>query len=1092
MSNVHTELSSTEREFNTPELDSVMTTADSFIRRQYLSELHNACVVPLSAELSELQAGKNVRLFRLDALSYSSRDDFAEKISNIFSALSEFRSNQVLILDSDGSSASIYMGVACSETEKLSMQFDIFKSSFLGNFPGGRISVLNTSRNTELLNSIFDEENIRLSSVSALISPESTGGGNIYGIEKLIDGMYGKPFTMVLIADSIPKNEIRLARQSLEELYTQLSPFGNYSVSLNQNESSNFSESLTLTQNESVSEGTSVTRSETFGKNKNRSTSTPESEEMEKKQAKNQLLGNAISTLATLGAIMSGGAVAGGKLVISEAVGSLFQGFYFGSGISGTIGAVQTLMGNGPGAVSTSTTGEGESYSLSYSDAETRSIQKGFSSSKGVSTGVANGNGRTVQMSCENKPVADLLQVLDMQIKRLQKIEGRGGFGCAAYFVTGDNTTAVTAANMYRSLLQRGNDMGQETAINVWSDSRKIGDICSYLKLLEHPVFHFEKRVDYPKFNAGAIVAADELPLYISLPKRSVRGLTSAPHAEFAREVTDKNSDTEDSLRIGRIYHMGKPESSVVSLSRNALRGHLFAAGSTGAGKSNFSYGLLTGLYNDGVKFMVIEPAKGEYHRVCGGLDDVEVFGTNMMMKMPLLRINPFSFPEGVHVNEHIDRLLGIFNSCWPMYAAMPAVLKDGVETIYKNCGYNMITGRAAPGSRFPTFRDLLDILPQIIQKSEFSGEVKGNYIGSLVTRIKSLTDGLFACIFTEDEIDNETLFDGNTIIDLSRVGAGETKSLIMGLLIMKLQEYRMAKGEMNVPLRHVTLIEEAHHLLRGNAGPSSEGVNLRAMSLEMITNAIAEMRTYGEGFVIADQSPALMDPAVIRNTNTKVIFKLQENADRMAVAPSLSLSEEQAAELSRLETGVAAVYQSNWDNAVLAKIDRFDEKNYKPYEYDGSVIEAVDSLSIYSQCLAISLRGLLKGGEQSSADRSLCEDILSRADCADESAKKFLPPIAQFVKDSSFYPSRAKTYMYADMILDSAAMIRSCGESGNIGEWYSRSKEYISSLAALSEPETARLISMCLEIRKKDSADAYNLYYRYMGYMLRALKMQL
>ena len=43
--------------------------------------------------------------------------------------------------------------------------------------------------------------------------------------------------------------------------------------------------------------------------------------------------------------------------------------------------------------------------------------------------------------------------------------------------------------------------------------------------------------------------------------------------------------------------------------------------------------------------------------------------------------------------------------------------------------------------------------------------------------------------------------------------------------------------------------------------------------SVEMLTNAIAEIRTFGEGFVIVDQAPDLLDTAAIRNTNTKILL---------------------------------------------------------------------------------------------------------------------------------------------------------------------------------------------------------------------------
>ena len=67
------------------------------------------------------------------------------------------------------------------------------------------------------------------------------------------------------------------------------------------------------------------------------------------------------------------------------------------------------------------------------------------------------------------------------------------------------------------------------------------------------------------------------------------------------------------------------------------------------------------------------------------------------------------------------------------------------------------------------------------------------------------------------------------------------------------------------------TVLEEAHNILRRTSfEQSSEGSNLTGKSVEMISNAIAEMRTYGEGFIIVDQAPGLLDMSAIRNTNTK------------------------------------------------------------------------------------------------------------------------------------------------------------------------------------------------------------------------------
>ena len=110
------------------------------------------------------------------------------------------------------------------------------------------------------------------------------------------------------------------------------------------------------------------------------------------------------------------------------------------------------------------------------------------------------------------------------------------------------------------------------------------------------------------------------------------------------------------------------------------------------------------------------------------------------------------------------------------------------------------------------------------------------------------------------NDIDEEYLFDQNTIVDLSRVSSLETKSLLMGVLILKLNEYRMCTSEENQPLRHITVMEEAHNILKRSAVGNSEGSNVQAKSVEMISSAIAEMRTYGEGFIIVDQSPTAVD----------------------------------------------------------------------------------------------------------------------------------------------------------------------------------------------------------------------------------------
>ena len=268
------------------------------------------------------------------------------------------------------------------------------------------------------------------------------------------------------------------------------------------------------------------------------------------------------------------------------------------------------------------------------------------------------------------------------------------------------------------------------------------------------------------------------------------------------------------------------------------------------------------------------------------------------------------------------------------MYAAMPAVLKEAIEKSYEDCGWNLTEStNSYDGGEwrnlYPTFADVTRNIRRIIDSSEYDAENKGAYKGSLITRLKSLTNGINGLVFTTDEISAEELFDENVIVDLSRVGSTETKALIMGLLVLKLQEYRMTKGDMNAKLRHVTVLEEAHNLLkRTSTEQSQDSGNLLGKSVEMLANSIAEMRTYGEGFVIADQAPGLLDMAAIRNTNTKIVMRLPDQGDRELVGKAMHLNDDQITELAKLPRGVAAVYQNEWVESVLCKVDHYTAKD--------------------------------------------------------------------------------------------------------------------------------------------------------------------
>ena len=574
-----------------------------------------------------------------------------------------------------------------------------------------------------------------------------------------------------------------------------------------------------------------------------------------------------------------------------------------------------------------------------------------FARSSNVSATVGMNEG--IHQTFTNFSIKHTLEILEEQMKRLEQSTALGMWDFAAYVLSEDQNVANNVAHTYLALTQGDNSYMSQTAVNLWrgdmgphSDDAK--EICSYLRELRHPLFGLSPALtnvdeDYNAYpavvTAATSLSGKELAYSLNFPQHSVAGFPVIECAEFGRNVVRYDSlKGQSKLVIGHIFHMNHVESGKVSLSKESLASHTFITGSTGSGKSNTVYQMIDAAADQGVKFLVIEPAKGEYKSIFGMDEDVSVYGTNPYIS-PMLRLNPFSFPSGIHIFEHLDRLVEIFNVCWPMYAAMPAVLKSAIEKSYVDCGWDLMRSINYYGENiYPNFADVARNIKEIIETSEYDAENKGAYKGSLLTRLQALTTGINGTIFVANELTPEELFDNNVIVDLSRVGSTETKALIMGMLVLKLQEHRMAEpGRMNSKLKHISVLEEAHNLLRRTSTEQSpDSANLMGKSVEMLSNAIAEMRTYGEGFIIVDQAPGLLDMAVIRNTNTKIIMRLPDQGDRELVGRAANLNDDQITELAKLPCGVAAVYQNEWVKPVLCKVEKFGG-NLRPYLFSPS-----------------------------------------------------------------------------------------------------------------------------------------------------------
>ena len=855
-----------------------LNVADNIVNKKYLTVLNDYPIVQARNDISSSEINKISRFYKLEQFVFDKSEDTRDKLVSVFQSVASVNASLVFIINSNKEKIDYYIGVK-SFGKNPSQASDLLYKSLNGNFPGIVFSqyegmkdknaiVLSKKDLTELEASIFErgKNENTQKSVSAI-----TG---IAGLRAERSAEYRFIQGIERVADAMQGEQYTLMIIA--------DPISNNNLLNLQRNYENLYSAIKPFETTDL----------TFGENESKSVTQSYSQSIS--EAINTSIANTLSTTDTTS--VSNSKTSGGNLGIG----------FFGINKS----------------VSTNTS---ESYSQTESETKTTGETHTVSDTNGFSDSETKGTSKSIQIKFENKAISEILKKIDLQLERLQAANDVGMWNVAAYAIADNEIDSKTVAASYQSVIRGENSGIESSSITTWKDENLI-NAKEYLRKLCHPLINFEGK----EVQSSSLVTSKELAIHAGFPERSVAGFGVKNLASFGREVISETKNTRN-IKLGQIYHMGKNYESPVNLDLNSLSGHAFITGSTGSGKSNTIYKILNEAREKNVKFLAIEPAKGEYKHVFGNDKSISVYGTNPNLT-PLLRINPFKFTSEIHILEHLDRLVEIFNVCWPMYAAMPAVLKKAIEKSYENAGWDLsLSENKIDKELFPNFMDVMQNVIEIINASEYSDENKGNYKGALVTRLESLTNGLNGLIFSSDDISDDKLFDENVIVDLSRVGSMETKALIMGILVMKLSEYRMAKGYINSELKHICVLEEAHNLLkRTSTEQSSESSNLLGKSVEMLANSIAEMRTYGEGFIIADQSPGLLDMSVIRNTNTKIIMRTPDFNDRELIGKAAGLTDEQIADIVKFPKGVAAVYQNDWIEAVLCKVDKFEANETK------------------------------------------------------------------------------------------------------------------------------------------------------------------
>lgn len=650
--------------------------------------------------------------------------------------------------------------------------------------------------------------------------------------------------------------------------------------------SQNISELISIKDRAFAVSKRNIARSNSYSKNTTKTTSETES--------RNNMTGSAI-----LGTI---GTVAGASL------GSILPGI--GTAIGGALGAsLGTLIGS--------------CFNSSHS--------KGISES--ITTAITDGN--TISGDIQNGFALELMNYADGAIERLKGGQNNGIWQTAIAY----SAENEMAKNIIQACLK-----GELSKI----DSEKL------------PMLAFEPRNSYepllfPKFledtrpnELCSYLNSAELGLLCTVPTENV------PDFELRLEkklplIAGKSDEHE--IQIGHVVDGKRPIKNMpFTLSEQDLNKHTFVCGITGSGKTTTVKKILVEAHKP---FLVIESAKKEYRNIAV---DTTIY-TLGKPEINAPRINPFFIMPGVSPQTHIDYLKDLFNAAFSFYGPMSYILEKCLHSVYKNKGWDLTLGyhpllanvknpadffsidhlkkqyaKAAHKFLFPTMQELKEEIARYVDEElKYDGEVAGNIKTAMKVRLENLCIGAKGYTFNTNEFLNfDELMKQNVVFELEGLADDSDKAFSVGLLVIFINEYRQIQkeisGSQKMGLQHLLVIEEAHRLLKNiETERISETMgNPKGKAVEHFTNMIAEMRSYGQGVIVAEQIPTKLAPDVIKNSSNKIVQRIVSADDQQTIANTIGLSNEDALQLGFLETGFAYCHKEGMALPTPVKIQNY------------------------------------------------------------------------------------------------------------------------------------------------------------------------
>lgn len=434
-----------------------------------------------------------------------------------------------------------------------------------------------------------------------------------------------------------------------------------------------------------------------------------------------------------------------------------------------------------------------------------------------------------------------------------------------------------------------------------------------------NPVFWGRKNRPENLIRLRQLITARELRAVFKLPIDD--GKTTGINSKkvlINRERLNDSIISEGNFKVGKIKNAAKNgfgEGAHAGIPLNQFTKHGLIVGMPGSGKTNFSLGLLLQFWKDfKIPFLAIEPTKTEYRSLIDAVSELQIFTPGKNNVSPFV-INPFIPPKGVTVESYTPSLAAAFKASFSMPDPLPDIFLGAINDCYTEYGWKKNSTLDDPDIELFGMYEFIKVFKKNIEHSNYRGESKANIESAGIVRLVSLIEQNSNIYDTIHTIPIEDLLTHPTVLELNAINNKEQKSLIMAMMLILFCVYTKNNVSGDGKLKNILLIDEAHVLLGHGSSSNGDGADSQGSTVESLEDLIKEIRSYGTGIIIADQSPTSVGKEIVANTDVKIMFKLVEKDNKDAVGTATNMSDLNYELLGRLGVGEALLHFGKLDN---------------------------------------------------------------------------------------------------------------------------------------------------------------------------------